>query len=72
VDSSPAVAKGIVYFGSDEPKVSAPNETTGANVGTYGTGIAGDAVKSSPAVGNGPCRGGHEFQRHISDHGWRE
>ena len=54
VKSSPAVANGIVYIGSDDGKVYAFNATTGATVWTYTTGPAfidnDTAVRSSPAV----------------------
>ena len=50
VDSSPAVANGAVYIGSDDGKVYACNATTGA---TLWTATMGGAVKSTPAVDNG-------------------
>jgi outer membrane protein assembly factor BamB len=48
--SSPAVANGVVYFGSGDGKVYALNATTGATVWTV---TIGDSVESSPAVDNG-------------------
>ena len=50
VDSSPAVANGVVYVGSDDAKVYALNATTGATLWTVTT---GSLVPSSPAVANG-------------------
>ncbi len=50
VESSPAVANGVVYVGSDNHNVYALNESTGALVWSYTT---GDEVSSSPAVANG-------------------
>jgi len=50
VYSSPAVANGVVYVGSDDAKVYALNAVTGAVEWTYTT---GDAINSSPAVANG-------------------
>jgi outer membrane protein assembly factor BamB len=50
VSSSPAVANGVVYIGSDDGNVYALNATTGAQLWTFTTG--GD-VQSSPAVANG-------------------
>jgi outer membrane protein assembly factor BamB len=50
--SSPAVANGVVYIGSDTPDntVYALNAATGAKLWTY---LTGGAVWSSPAVANG-------------------
>jgi outer membrane protein assembly factor BamB len=48
--SSPAVADGIVYFGSTDHNVYALNAGTGAKLWSYTT---GDQVYSSPAVANG-------------------
>jgi len=48
--SSPAVANGVVYVGSEDNNVYALNATTGANVWTFTT---GSEVYSSPAVANG-------------------
>ena len=50
VNSSPAIANGIVYIGSGDDKLYAFNATTGA---TLWTGTTGGAVNSSPAVANG-------------------
>jgi PGF-CTERM protein len=50
VDSSPAVANGTVYVGSDDGNVYALNATIGAKLWSYTT---EDAVLSSPAVSNG-------------------
>ena len=48
--SSPAVANGVVYVGSDDHNVYALNATTGAKLWNYTT---GGYVLSSPAVVNG-------------------
>ena len=48
--SSPAVANGVVYVGSDDDNVYALNASTGAKLWSYAT---GGAVYSSPAVANG-------------------
>src|SRR5208282_3830881 len=54
VDSSPAVAGGIVYFGSNGTDANgtlyALNTATGAVVWKY---VTGNSVVSSPAVANG-------------------
>jgi PGF-pre-PGF domain-containing protein len=50
VESSPAVANGIVYVGSDDGNVSALNASTGAQIWNFTT---GGEVYSSPAVVNG-------------------
>jgi outer membrane protein assembly factor BamB len=50
LESSPAVANGVVYVGSVEGIVYALNASTGAKLWTFATG--GD-VESSPAVANG-------------------
>ena len=50
VHSSPAVANGVVYIGSDDFNVYALNAKTGAKLWSYAT---GGAVQSSPAVSNG-------------------
>ena len=50
VDSSPAVANGVVYVGSDDDNVYALNASTGALLWSYTT---GNDVYSSPAVANG-------------------
>jgi outer membrane protein assembly factor BamB len=50
--SSPAVANGVVYVGSESSGVYALNASTGALLWSYFTGD-GYAVDSSPAVANG-------------------
>ena len=50
VRSSPAVANGVMYVGSDDHKVYALDAATGATKWTITT---GDSVRSSPAVSNG-------------------
>ena len=50
VDSSPAVANGVVYVGSDDNSVYALNAKTGARLWSYAT---GGSVESSPIVANG-------------------
>jgi glucose dehydrogenase len=50
VDSSPAVANGVVYVGSDDGDLYALNASTGAILWSYTT---GGPVTSSPAVVNG-------------------
>jgi outer membrane protein assembly factor BamB len=50
VNSSPAVANGVVYFGAEDYKVHALNATTGSELWSYHTGYV---VNSSPAVVNG-------------------
>ena len=50
VRSSPAVANGVVYVGSDDNNIYALNATTGAKLWNYTT---GNSVHSSPAVANG-------------------
>jgi outer membrane protein assembly factor BamB len=50
VRSSPAVANGVVYVGSDDAKLYALDATTGAVLWTAPT---GGAVQSSPTVANG-------------------
>ena len=50
LNSSPAVANGVVYFGSDSHNIDALNASTGARVWNYTT---GGAVESSPIVANG-------------------
>jgi outer membrane protein assembly factor BamB len=50
VESSPAVANGVVYVGSSDDKVYALNASTGALLSSYTT---GSSVYSSPAVANG-------------------
>src|ERR1700690_174322 len=48
--SSPAVANGVVYVGSDDDNVYALNASTGHKLWSYTT---GGPVQSSPAVANG-------------------
>jgi eukaryotic-like serine/threonine-protein kinase len=50
VQSSPAVANGVVYVGSSDHNVYALNASTGTKLWSYAT---GDYVYSSPAVANG-------------------
>ena len=50
VESSPVVANGIVYIGSDDSSVYALNADNGGKLWSYPT---GSAVVSSPAVANG-------------------
>ncbi len=50
VSSSPSVANGVVYVGSDDNNVYALDANTGALVWTYST---GGAVEDSPAIVNG-------------------
>ena len=50
VASSPAVANGVVYVGSDDDNVDALKASTGALLWSYAT---GNEVGSSPAVSNG-------------------
>jgi eukaryotic-like serine/threonine-protein kinase len=49
VDSSPAVANGVVYVGSTDGNLYAFNASTGA---TKWTATAGGVIESSPAVAN--------------------
>ena len=51
VNSSPAVANGVVYVGSLDNNVYALNASTGAKLWSYTTG--GPIYYSSPAVANG-------------------
>ena len=48
--SSPAVANGVVYVGSDDNNVYALNARTGAKLWSY---ASGNAVDSAPSVANG-------------------
>jgi outer membrane protein assembly factor BamB len=50
IDSSPAVADGKVYVGSENCKIYCLNAETGQDIWTY---IAGHFVTSSPAIVNG-------------------
>jgi outer membrane protein assembly factor BamB len=47
VESSPAVANGVVYVGSDDDNVYALNARTGAKLWSY---TPGDHVESSPVL----------------------
>ena len=49
VDSSPTVASGLVYVGSEDKQLYALNATTGEHLWSYAT---DDWVVSSPAVSN--------------------
>jgi outer membrane protein assembly factor BamB len=60
VFSSPAVADGKVYVGSDDNRTYALNATTGALVWNYTT---GGAVDSSPAVADGKVYVGSDDNR---------
>jgi outer membrane protein assembly factor BamB len=53
VGSSPAVANGIVYVGSQDNNLYAFNASTGANLWTYNSSEPGSWVSSSPAVADG-------------------
>ena len=50
VESSPAVANGVVYIGSDDDHVYALNAKTGRKLWRY---AAGSGVGTSPVVANG-------------------
>jgi hypothetical protein len=50
VQSSPAVAGGRVYVGSDDAKVYCLDASTGAKIWSY---LTGDRVVSSPAIVDG-------------------
>ena len=50
MQSSPAVANGVVYIGSGDYNVYALNASTGVKLWSYATGAG---VYSSPAVANG-------------------
>ncbi|MGC1297594.1 MAG: PQQ-binding-like beta-propeller repeat protein, partial [Alloacidobacterium sp.] len=52
VSSSPAVANGAVYVGSQDGNVYALNASTGAKLWSFAT-ATGNQVSSSPAVANG-------------------
>jgi outer membrane protein assembly factor BamB len=49
IDSSPAVADGVVYVGSEDDSLYAVDQTSGKVVWSYAT---GGQVESSPAVAN--------------------
>ena len=50
INSSPVVANGVVYIGSDDGNVYALDAKTGTRLWTYRT---GSNIYSSPAVANG-------------------
>jgi len=50
VDSSPFVANGIVYVGSEDSNIYALNATSGIKIWSY---LTKSAVESSPVVANG-------------------
>jgi outer membrane protein assembly factor BamB len=50
VDSAPAVADGVVYFGSGDCRIYAVNKTTGLQIWNYSTSTS---ISSSAAVANG-------------------
>ena len=50
VDSSPAVANGVVFVGSDDGNLYALNASTGAKLWSFAT---GSSVYSSPAIADG-------------------
>ncbi len=56
VESSSAVANGVVYIGSDDGNLYALNASTGAKLWSYNSGHL--LEKSSPAVANGVVYGG--------------
>jgi outer membrane protein assembly factor BamB len=58
--SSPAVANGVVYVGSEDGNMYALNAATGAKEWSYTT---GNSVISSPAVANGVVYVGSNDQR---------
>jgi outer membrane protein assembly factor BamB len=60
VDSSPAVANGVVYVGWDNGKLYALDATTGHKLWSHTT---GDPVGSSPAVVNGEVYVGSSDQK---------
>ena len=57
VESSPAVAGGVVYVGSDDGNIYAFNATNGVQLWNYST---GNSVYSSPAVVSGVVYVGSE------------
>ena len=62
MESSPAVANGVVYFGSDDSWLYALDATTGAKLWSFEAGYSYDAVQSSPSVVNGVVYvGGRDF-----------
>ena len=62
VQSSPAVANGVVYVGSNDDNVYALNASTGALLWSYTT---GGRVYSSPAVANGVVYVGCERPQRV-------
>jgi outer membrane protein assembly factor BamB len=52
VESSPAVANGVVYVGSDDHNIYALDARTGAKLWSYSN-TAGFPILSSPVVVNG-------------------
>ncbi len=68
VSSSPSVADGVVYVGSQDRNLYALNETTGALLWNYNTMERNDYVSSSPAVSNGVVYiGGLKTKIHAVD-----
>ena len=57
MESSPAVANGIVYVGADDNNLYALNASAGTTIWTYGT---TGLVDSSPAIANGVVYVGSE------------
>lgn len=57
IDSSPEVANGIVYFGSEDHNLYAVNAATGTILWTF---TSGNAIVSSPAVSKGTVYFGSE------------
>ena len=53
IDSSPAVANGVVYVGSDDGRLHAFKVDTGASLWGPNAGRTGGQIRSSPAVDNG-------------------
>jgi outer membrane protein assembly factor BamB len=64
VRSSPAVANGVVYVGSEDHSLYALSAATGAKLWSYTT---GDTVDSSPAVANGVVYGGSDAGGYALD-----
>ena len=50
IDSSPTIANGIVYIGSQDHKLYALDAATGSTLWTY---TAGNVIDSSPTIANG-------------------
>jgi len=53
IDSSPAVANGVVYVGSDDQRLHAFKANTGTPLWGDNAGSTGGSIRSSPAVANG-------------------